>query len=337
MKLGQRASAWGALAIAANLAGCAAGPHSPNVAGATSAPAPAASGFSQVGGANVALSEFRNSAFPYHGLVPNEDDPSKSKPFLDASVDGKPGHSSARNGVLLEDATYNDRRVLLAASPDFNPNAPGAMVVFFHGNQATLERDVLNRQQTARQVAQSDLNAVLVAPQLAVDALDSSAGNFWRPGAFAQFLDEADAKLSHLYPGTSASAFRRMPVVIVAYSGGYLPTAYVLAHGGAADRIRGVVLFDALYGEPDKFAQWIENEYRNTFFVSAFSSSSKSQNLALEERLQRDGVPIQNGLPSSLGPGAVAFVDAGSASHEDFVSYAWTADPLRDVLSRVGR
>ena len=68
--------------------------------------------------------------------------------------------------------------------------------MFFHGNQATLTRDVLERQQTARQLAQSDLNAVLVAPQLAVDAADSSAGNFWRPGAFAQFLDEAESKLA---------------------------------------------------------------------------------------------------------------------------------------------
>ena len=53
-------------------------------------------------------------------------------------------------------------------------------------------RDVSDRQQTPQQVAQSHLNAVLLAPQMAVDALNSSAGNFWRPGAFAQFLDEAE-------------------------------------------------------------------------------------------------------------------------------------------------
>ena len=105
--------------------------------------------------------------------------------------------------MLWEDQTYSDRHVLLAASPQFNPNAPGAMVVYFHGNQATLSRDVLGRQQAPQQVARSNLNAVLVAPQLAYDALDSSAGNFWRPGAFAEFLNEADAKLAALYPNGS--------------------------------------------------------------------------------------------------------------------------------------
>jgi hypothetical protein len=37
------------------------------------------------------------------------------------------------------------------------------------------------------------------------------------------------------------------------------------------------------------------------------------------------------------GPGVVAFIDAGGVSHDDFVSVAWTSDPLRDVLSRVGQ
>ena len=65
------------------------------------------------------------------------------------------------------------------------------IIVFFHGNKATLSRDVIARQQIVRQLANSGLNAVLVAPQLAVDAQDSSAGRFWSPGGFAAFLSEA--------------------------------------------------------------------------------------------------------------------------------------------------
>ena len=96
--------------------------------------------------------------------------------------------------------------MLVAASPNFDPKAPGVIVVYFHGNNATLARDVVGRQQTPRQVAASRLNAVLVAPQLAVDARDSSAGNFWRDGGFAAFLDEAEAKIAQLYPERDARA-----------------------------------------------------------------------------------------------------------------------------------
>jgi hypothetical protein len=57
----------------------------------------------------------------------------------------------------------------------------------------------------------------------------------------------------------------------------------------------------------------------------------------MQARLERNGVPTQSALPAKLGPGVVAFIDAGGASHDDFVSVAWTSDPLRDVLSRVAQ
>ena len=63
------------------------------------------------------------------------------------------------------------------------------------------------RQQIVRQLADSGLNGVLVAPQLAVDAPDSSAGKFWSPGGFAAFLNEAEGKLGDFYPERA----RRLP------------------------------------------------------------------------------------------------------------------------------
>jgi hypothetical protein len=322
--------AFAGLALA--LAGCNAGPGP--VAGVTGG----GSTMQAAGGGNVAFAEFKTSAFPYRGMIPADaDTKERAKPFLDVNADGRLGHTSPRGGLLWEDTTYNDRHVLLAAGPDFDPSQPGVMVVYFHGNQTILARDVVDRQQTVRQLAQSNLNAVMVAPQLAVDAPDSSAGNFWRPGAFAQFLDEAAGKLAEQYPGTSRSTFQRMPVIVVAYSGGYMAAAYSLTQGGAGDRIRGVALLDALYGETDKFARWIESSRGGAFFVSAYSTSTHDQNAALRAQLQRDGVAVENGLPNGLGPGVVAFVDSGDVNHDSFVNVAWTSDPLSAVLSRVDR
>ena len=314
------------------LAGCNAGPAP--VAGVTGG----GSTMQATGGGNVAFAEFKTSAFPYRGAIPADaDNNDRAKPFLDVNDGGRLGHTSPRGGLLWEDANYSDRRVLLAAGPDFDPSRPAVMVVYFHGNQTILARDVVGRQQTVRQLAQSNLNAVMVAPQLAVDAPDSSAGNFWRLGAFAQFLDEAAGKLADLYPGTSRWTFHHMPVVVVAYSGGYMAAAYSLAQGGAGDRIRGVVLLDALYGEVDKFERWIEASRGGAFFVSAYSASTHDENAALRGRLQRDGIAVENGLPNNLGPGVVAFIDSGDVNHDDFVSVAWTSDPLSAVLSRVNR
>ena len=292
-------------------------------------------GLTTIDGANVELASFQNSAFPYHGLIPNYEDTGKSRPFLDVDDNGRLGHSSPRGGIHWEDQTYSDRSVLLAAPQSFDPAKPGVIIVFFHGNNATLSRDVIARQQIVRQLADSGLNAVLVAPQLAVDAPDSSAGRFWTPGGFAAFLSEAQTKLGDLYPNVR-SAFRRMPVVIVAYSGGYLPAAYSLAVGGDTGRVRGLVLLDALYGERDKFVRWAEGPGRNAFFVSAYSTSSREGNEAVRAELSAAGVQTVSGLPAELNRGVVAFIDAGSVDHNDFVTSAWGGEPLRDIFSRIG-
>jgi len=294
-----------------------------------------AGGMTSVDGANVALASFQNSAFPYRGLIPNYQESGKSRPFLDVNDNGRLGHSSPRGGLHWEDETYSDHSVLMAAPMSFDPSRPGVIIVFFHGNMATLSRDVVARQQIVRQVADSSLNAVLVAPQLAVDAPDSSAGRFWTQGGFSTFLDEAETKLGQFYPG-AAGAFRRMPVVIVAYSGGYLPAVYSLAVGGAQGRVRGVVLLEALYGERDKFVNWVEGPGRHGFFISAYSTSSKEGNEALRAELEQAGVRAESGLPSSLSPGVVAFVDAGQVDHNDFLTSAWGGTPLRDILARIG-
>jgi hypothetical protein len=291
-------------------------------------------GVTSIDGANVQLADFRNSAFPYRGLIPNYQETGKSKPFIDVDDNGRLGHSSPRGGLLWEDETFNDRTVLIAAPQSFNPAEPGDIVVFFHGNNATLERDVIARQQIVRQLADSGLNAVLVAPQLARDAPDSSAGRFWTPGGFAAFLDEATMKLGEFYPG-ARNGFHRMPVVIVAYSGGYLPAVYSLTVGGDAGRVRGVVLLDALYGERDKFVSWVEGSGRSAFFISAYSTSSREANMAMEAELQHAGLTTLDTLPATLAPGEVAFVDAGGVDHNNFVTSAWGGAPLREIFSRM--
>ena len=80
---------------------------------------------------------------------------------------------------------------------------------------------------------------------------------------------------------------------------------------------------------------WVEGPGRNAFFVSAYSTSSRDGNLAVEAELQQAGLAVQNGLPATLSPGEIAFVDAGAVDHNDFVTSAWGGAPLRDIFSRM--
>lgn len=278
-----------------------------------------------------ALVPFDSSPFPYHGIVPKT-----GKPFLDVEEGERHGRNTPRGGVLWEDRTYSDRRVLLSIPRGFDIRKPSMMVLFFHGNGATLSRDVRHRQQVPRQIVESGRNAVLVAPQFAVDAADSSAGRFWEPGVFAQFLDEAANRLARLHGHTRAHAvFERAPVVIAAYSGGYHPLASVLSVGGATERVHGVLLLDALYGDHDKYLDWLARK-PEAFFVSTYGPLVKAQNAEFQKQLTEHGIGFTTEFPPHLVPGINAFLDVGAeVKHNDFVTQAWSADPLKVLLSRI--
>ena len=80
-----------------------------------------------------------------------------------------------------------------------------------------------------------------------------------------------------------------MPIVIVAYSGGFGPTLSVLDRGGVGARVRGIVLLDALYAGIDKFADWIADN-RSAFFVSSYTPHTARHNADLEELLSERSV-----------------------------------------------
>ena len=277
------------------------------------------------------LVSMKSSAFPYFG-----NNPASDAPFLNISKGDRRGHRSYSGRVYWQDETYSDSRVLVHVPEHFDLRKPGVIVVFFHGNGATLERDVRDRQMVPKQITDSGANAILLAPQMAVDAADSSAGKFWQPGGFKRFMEESAAHLARLTGDpNSARAFANMPIVIVGYSGGFLPTAWSLEVGGISDRVRGVVLLDAVYGEMDKFASWIES-HRSGFFVSAYTRHTARRDRELMSMLRQKGISVAEDMDGPLRPGSVVFVETGEGiSHRDYVTRAWTRDPLKDVLVKM--
>jgi hypothetical protein len=279
------------------------------------------------------LVAFANAPFPYDGMIPIKD-----IPFIDVTEGTRRGHTVPRAGkVYWEDETYSDRRSIVYFPAGFDLAKPAVIVVFLHGNNATLERDVIARQQVPRQLADSGLNALLLAPQFAYDAPDSSSGNFWTTGFFARYLDEASAKTAEAYGDSSARAtFAKLPVVILAYSGGYNPAAYAAAVGGAEDRIRGVILIDALYAEEDRFAGWIERNRGHAFFFSAYTKSAAASNATLKKLLSDAGIDFARRAPRELAPGTIAFLATNpNLDHNDLVTRAWVNDPVAWTLARV--
>ncbi len=164
----------------------------------------------------------------------------------------------------------------------------------------------------------------------------ATAGKFWQRGGLKRFVTESSEHLARLYgdPGT-AKAFANMPVVIVGYSGGFVPAAWSLEVGGLGNRVRGVFLLDAVYGELDKFASWIVNN-RSGVFVSAYTRYTKRHDNELMQMLKEKGIAIAEDMDGPLRPGSVVFVETPEGvTHRDYVTHAWTENPVKEVLVKM--
>jgi hypothetical protein len=158
-------------------------------------------------------------------------------------------------------AGYRDPTVLVFVPRHHRPASGGVqMLVHFHGHNSTAPRATAAHE-LREQLFDSKQNAILVVPELAAMAADSSCGKLETPGAFARLLQdvlttiearEARTALGSSAPGPGARPGR---VCVSAHSGGYHAAACALRHGGA--NVREVYLFDALYAESDVFRDWV--------------------------------------------------------------------------------
>lgn len=275
------------------------------------------------------LQSFKHSPFP---LID-----SQAKTFFEVLQDGRRGHNSPRGGLLWEDTTYSDNRVLLTMQTDFNGHRHPTLIVYLHGNEAILDRDVWVRQQIPAQLIASNMNAFLVAPQFAVDALDSSPGNFAEKNHFTKFLKETAAQASEWQNDKHLEyQLKHAPIVIVAYSGGYYTAAHILEKGGATSRIKGVILLDALYGKEEVFAKWLRSNHRKCFFFSAYTKPAQASNELLQNMLRDKRIKFDMGMPDLLIKNTIAFMQLDETTvHKDLLTQAWSSEPLADLLRKI--
>ena len=278
------------------------------------------------------LAALNSAPFPYEGMMPGA-----NQPFIETDqATGRRFHRTPGGRVYWEDERYSDPRVLLHIPRGFDIRRPGLLVLYFHGHRANLRRDVFMRQRVPWQVSTSRTNAVLAAPQFAVNASDSSAGKLWQRGALRDLVNETAGRLAVMHGDPrSESSFANLPIVIVAYSGGVGPAAWAIRNGDLGSRLRGIVLLDAAYGEMDVFADWIARTL-NAFLLSTYTGSTEGRNRELKALIEARGVKALDAIPPRIEPGHVAIVPAASdATHHDFLLRAWTDNPLRDLLARV--
>jgi len=240
---------------------------------------------------------------------------------------------------------YHDDTVIVFVPSHyrFHDDEGVAVLAHMHGHNTTAERAIASHQ-LREQLADSKQNAVLVVPQLAVLAADSSCGQLEAPGGFVRLIGEAvgtTARVARATLGDTAFPSRAPlgTVCLSAHSGGYHAAACALRAGGVD--VREVYLFDALYAEVDAFRDWVvsrrgEPLHRRHKLVSYFTEggTTEANDRSLRAELERASVDcaeeLQEGELSrhDLSHSEAVFVRSG-AWHSNVT---WETNALRDCL-----
>jgi hypothetical protein len=237
---------------------------------------------------------------------------------------------------LSEKDHYRDSTALFYMPTRFNPNKPFLYVVFFHGNRSDVQQ-CLKDYRLDEQIESSGKNVILVLPQLAKNASDSSPGKFSRKNAFRSFMQEAAQTLSQKVGKKHLRPLEQAPIVLAAFSGGYKPLACTLDRGGVASRIKGVLLLDALYEDLYIFGKWLLNPIGGRIFMNIFAQGSPCEEKTgiLANFLRDHRVPFKGEWPTRGFPKKSIFLISSSFEHVQIPCEGPPREPLAALLQNL--
>jgi hypothetical protein len=201
------------------------------------------------------------------------------------------------NGRLFPaDQHYRDSSVAVFLPKGFRKTGAVDFVVYFHGWHNTI-REALRQYRLAEQMQESNKNAVLVFPEGPCNAPDSFGGKLEETGGFRRLMTEVVNLLLH---EKRISTNRIGRVVLAGHSGAYRVMAFILLHGGLTERVGEVYLFDALYGQTEKYMHWIEHSRGRMLVIYTEDGGTKGETLSLMEDLQAWKIPFGSGKEETI-------------------------------------
>jgi hypothetical protein len=228
------------------------------------------------------------------------------------------------------DLHYSDRTVAIFVPKGFRAGDATNLVFYFHGWRNDID-DTFAKFRVAEQLAASGVNAVLVLAEGAKNAPDSFGGKLEETGVFSSLVSDV---LSTLKARGVIESTRPGLIVLAGHSGAYRVMAFILARGGLTANIREVYLFDALYGQSEKFAHWIDRFPGKLVDIYTAEGGTREQSLDFMDDLRAWDIPFVAVPESAITPdllrkNRLVFVES-ALEHDDVVA---GKEQLRAFLS----
>ena len=192
-------------------------------------------------------------------------------------------HPNRISGHIYNDKTYSaeehysDSSVAIFIPKDYKSNEETNLVVYFHGWNNNID-SACAQFNLIEQFCESNKNAIFVFPEGPKNSPDSYGGKLEEKDGLKNLIDDV---LNFLTKQKKIESQKVGNIILAGHSGAYRVISFCLMCGGLTNNIFDIILFDALYGQTEKFVHWIENF--NGRFINIYTDNggtrSESENL----------------------------------------------------------
>jgi len=171
-------------------------------------------------------------------------------------------HPQRANGHVYDGTTYDeaghyrDSSVALFVPSGYRRSSTVDLVFYFHGWGNNIDT-ALARYAVIEQFCASRKNAILVLPEAAYNAPDGFGGKLEDKDGMKRLVADVMRVLKNERKIAPRATVGK--IILAGHSGAYRVMSFMLLRGGMARHMKEVYLFDALYGQTEKFAHWIEH------------------------------------------------------------------------------
>jgi hypothetical protein len=185
---------------------------------------------------------------------------------------------------------YQDNSVLMIVPKNFHAKKKVDLIFWFHGWRNNI--DTANQfYELEKQFLASGKNAILVLAETAKNAPDSYAGKLEQKGMFAKLVMDVVhyLKIANIINQKTKAG----SITLAGHSGAYRVIASILAMGQIP--VDKVFLFDALYGQTDKFLSWIQQDKQHRFvnWYTNHGGGTDEVSIEMMKQLGELGLPYQ--------------------------------------------
>jgi hypothetical protein len=177
-----------------------------------------------------------------------------------AFPDEKRQHGYTYDGKFFDSLHYADNTVLMIVPEALQKLDKVDLVFWFHGWYNNIDT-AMDYYHLAEQFIQSGSKAVLVLAETGKNVPDSYGGKLEQPNMFAGLVNDISDALKTKQVISKKGSINN--IILAGHSGAYRIIAYILQNGGVP--VHEVELFDALYGQTDKYIDWIQKNTTNRF------------------------------------------------------------------------